>query len=162
VDGFTSGVTNVLTPQNNSYTIAGTNISQTFSSTQTFSGTLAVSGTIGDDFIPNSDGTYSNGTASFRWGSLATYNADFNGVLTFQSGTTFTGSFLPTTNNLYSIGNTSFRVSNVATVNANFSGTLTAPSGNTGYSGTVTVRDAAGTGTCTNIYSGGLRTGGTC
>jgi hypothetical protein len=162
VDGFTTATTRTLTPQNNSYTIAGTDISQTFSSTQTFSGTLSVTGTVGDDFVPNADGSYVNGTTSFRWGSIATYNADFNGVLTLQSGSTITGSILPTTNNLYALGNTSFRMSNVATVNANISGTITAPSGGTGWSGTSTVRDSAGTGTCTLIYSGGIRTGGTC
>jgi hypothetical protein len=162
VDGFSTGTTRTLTPQNNSYTIAATDISQTFSSTQTFSGTLSVTGTVGDDFVPNSDGLYTNGTTSFRWGSIATYNADFNGVLTFQSGTTFTGSFLPTSNNLYAIGNTTYRVSNVATVNDNISGTITAPSGSTGVSATKTVRDSAGTGTCTLIFSGGILTGGTC
>ena len=162
VDGITTGTTRTLTPQNNSYTLAGTDIAQTFSSTQTFSGTLAVSGTIGDDLTPSSDGTFTNGTTSFRWGSIATYNADFNGVLTLQSGTTITGSILPTTNNLYALGNTSYRWSNVATVNANISGTLTAPSGGTGVSATKTVRDSAGTGTCTLIFSGGILTGGTC
>ena len=162
VDGITTGTTRTLTPQNNSYTLAGTDIAQTFSSTQTFSGTLAVSGTIGDDLTPSSDGTFTNGTTFFRWGSIATYNADFDGVLTFSGGTSFTGSFLPTTNNLYAIGNTSFRLSNVATVNANISGTITAPSGGTGVSATKTVRDSAGTGTCTLIFSGGILTGGTC
>ena len=161
VDGFTSGVTNVLTPQNNSYTLAGTNIAQTFSSTQTFSGTLVVSGTVGDDFIPNSNGTYVNGTTSFRWGSIATYNADFNGVLTLQSGSTITGSILPTTNNLYALGNTSYRMSNVATVNMNLSGTVTAPNGNTGLSSTRTVGDGSG-GSCTITISGGIITASTC
>ena len=151
-----------LTPQAANYTLAGTNLSQTFSNTQTFSGTLAVSGTVGDDFIPSVDGTFVNGTTSSRWGSLATYNADFNGVLTFSSGTSFTGSFLPTTNNLYAVGNTSFRLSNIATVNANISGTITTPSGSAGITSTKTVRDSAGTGTCTLIFSGGILTGGTC
>ena len=41
-------------------------------------------------------------------------------------------------------------------------GTVYAPSGASGISTTVTVRDAAGTGTCTLVYSGGLLTGGTC
>lgn len=162
VDGFTTATTRTLTPQNNSYTIAGTDISQTFSNTQTFSGTLSVSGTVGDDFIPNSDGTYVNGTTSFRWGSIATYNADFNGVLTLQSGSTITGSILPTTNNLYALGNTSFRWSTIVTTNANISGTITTPSGSTGLSATKTVRDSAGTGTCTLIFSAGILTGGTC
>lgn len=41
VDGFTTATTRTLTPQNNSYTIAGTDISQTFTATQTFSASLA-------------------------------------------------------------------------------------------------------------------------
>jgi hypothetical protein len=162
VDGFTTGNTRTLTPQNNSYTLAGTDISQTFSNTQTFSGTLAVSGTVGDDFIPSSDGTFTNGTTFFRWGSIATYDADFNGVLTFSGGTTFTGSFIPTTNNTDAIGNTSYRVSDVATVNADISGTITTPSGSAGITSTKTVWDSAGTGNCTLIFSGGILTGGTC
>lgn len=36
VDGFTTGVTRVLTPQNSDYILAGTNIANTFSVTQTF------------------------------------------------------------------------------------------------------------------------------
>lgn len=35
-------------------------------------------------------------------------------------------------------------------------------SGNTGITGTKTVRDSAGTGTCTLIFTGGILTGGTC
>jgi len=42
VDGFTTGTTRVLTPQNASYTIAGTDLAETFTATQTFnSGILA-------------------------------------------------------------------------------------------------------------------------
>lgn len=123
---------------------------------------LTITGRITGDVLPNTDGGYVSGSTSFRWGSIATYNADFNGALTLQSGSTITGSVLPTTNNLYALGNTSFRWSNVATVNANISGTITAPSGSTGVSATKTVRDSAGTGTCTLIFSGGILTGGTC
>lgn len=36
VDGFTTGTTRILTPQNSDYIIAGTNIANTFSATQTF------------------------------------------------------------------------------------------------------------------------------
>jgi hypothetical protein len=43
VDGFTTGTTRTLTPQNNSYTIAGINIAQTFSATQTHSADIASS-----------------------------------------------------------------------------------------------------------------------
>ena len=44
VDGFTSGTTRVLTPQDADYFIAGTNIAQTFTATQTFTGTDVVLG----------------------------------------------------------------------------------------------------------------------
>ena len=77
-------------------------------------------------------------------------------------GTAFRGDFIPANNNFYAIGNTSFRLSTVVTTNANISGTITAPNGNTGWSGTRTIRDSAGTGTCTLIFSGGILTGGTC
>jgi hypothetical protein len=40
VDGFTTGTTRTLTPQNASYTIAGTNIANTFTSAQVFTGGL--------------------------------------------------------------------------------------------------------------------------
>ena len=122
---------------------------------------LTITGRITGDVLPASDGGYVSGSTSYRWGSVATYNADFNGVLTFQSGTTFTGSFLPTTNNLYAVGNTSYRLSNIATVNANISGTITAPSGSTGLSATKTVGDGSG-GSCTLTISGGLITASTC
>jgi hypothetical protein len=82
--------------------------------------------------------------------------------LVLGSSTTVRGSIIPALNNSYAVGNTSFRVSNVATVNANISGTITTPSGSAGITSTKTVRDSAGTGTCTLIFSGGILTGGTC
>ena len=82
--------------------------------------------------------------------------------LVMGSGVSFRGSLIPATNNTDAIGNTSFRLSNVATVNANISGTITTPSGSAGITSTKTVRDSAGTGTCTLIFSGGILTGGTC
>ena len=82
--------------------------------------------------------------------------------LVLGSGVSFRGSLIPVSNNTYAVGNTSFRVSNVATVNANISGTITTPSGSAGITSTKTVRDSAGTGTCTLIFSGGILTGGTC
>lgn len=122
----------------------------------------AFAGSVSFDLVPTVDGTFVAGTTAKRFGNIATYNADINGVLTLTSGTTVTGSILPTTNNLYALGNTSYRMSNVATVNANISGTITTPSGSTGLSATKTVRDSAGTGTCTLIFSAGILTGGTC
>lgn len=311
VDGFTSGVTNVLTPQNNSYTLAGTNITQTFVNPQTvaiasvqtqltlsqtnatgaydpacltvaatdtvgstvygagrlcggyesasftnekvaiqtatgsgtyqdavtfknqvatFAGDLVAtagsfslsSGTMSGTMKPlfNSTGKigdtsyyYANGyfttadigtieaATAYKMGGTTVINSSRNVVgvnafaqsITFSAGSTynvgstgapplnvygnyiepltelvmgsgvvFRGSLIPATNNTDAIGNTSFRVSNVATVNANISGTITAPSGSAGITSTKTVRDSAGTGTCTLIFSGGILTGGTC
>jgi len=45
VDGLTTGTTRTLTPQDASYTIAGTNLAQTFSSLQTFSSSATISNT---------------------------------------------------------------------------------------------------------------------
>jgi hypothetical protein len=46
VDGFTTGTTRVLTPQDTNYIIAGTNISNSFSANQAILGTLTYRGTL--------------------------------------------------------------------------------------------------------------------
>jgi len=55
VDGFTTATTRVLTPQNSSYTIAGTDIGQTFTGAQTFNNTVTVNAqswvTSGNSFV---------------------------------------------------------------------------------------------------------------
>lgn len=56
VDGFSTATTRTLTPQNASYTIAGINLSQTFTATQNF-----------QQINPSSGNTYDNGTTSLYW-----------------------------------------------------------------------------------------------
>lgn len=287
VDGFTTATTRTLTPQNASYTLAGTDLAQTFTATQTFnnvvnlnngfstdsnviltstrnlsniaavaqnwipdtnntrtSGSSAIrwstvygvsldfsgGGSIGDNLTlngstntmsgtlrPGFDGLGGIGSSSYKYGAVYAYDAYLAGVLsmggttvintsrqlvglasvaqniTFSSnstynigsstvyplniwanyiepktqlvmgaGTSFQGSLIPSANNLYSIGDTTWRLSTVVTTNANISGVITAPNGNTGWSGTRTIRDSAGTGTCTLVFSAGILTGGTC
>ena len=60
VDGFTTGTTRTLTPQNASYTLAGINIAQTFSANQT----------LGADLLAGTDNTYKLGDAN-RWYQVA-------------------------------------------------------------------------------------------
>lgn len=57
VDGFTTGTTRTLTPQNANYTIAGTNIAQTYTATQTFQGGSTDPATIAQ-FTGGSSGAY--------------------------------------------------------------------------------------------------------
>lgn len=82
--------------------------------------------------------------------------------LVMASGVRFTGDLIPSTNNLYAVGDTSRRVSTVVTTNINVSGTVSTPSGSTGYTGTITIRNSAGSGTCTQTFSGGWLVSTTC
>jgi len=67
VDGFTTGTVRTLTPQNASYTIAGTNVAQTFSANQTFAANI----------LMGADNTYTVGSSG-AW-PLTTYG---NEILT--------------------------------------------------------------------------------
>ena len=141
---------------------------------------------------PGFDGLGSIGDASFRYGAGYFYTGNFAGVLTL--GTTVTGDYVPTSNNTYVIGTSGAYLNMIrtqdirshgGTINPNTDNTgslggattkwanirgynftvatgITAPDGNVGVSATKTVRNAAGTGTCTLIFSGGILTGGTC
>lgn len=71
VDGFTTSTTRVLTPQNNSYTISGTDIAQTVSGVNTFSAANNFTNTnvfstaqTMRDINPQSDDTYRLGVAN--------------------------------------------------------------------------------------------------
>jgi hypothetical protein len=123
---------------------------------------LTWSGTVSNSITFSAGSTYNIGSTGAPplniWGNYITPVTE----LTMGSGVVFRGSLIPATNNTDAIGNTSFRVSNVATVNVNISGTITTPSGSAGITSTKTVRDSAGTGTCTLTFSGGILTGGTC
>lgn len=112
VDGFTAATTRVLTPQNASYTIAGTDIAQTFTQLQTFDDSLGINiGAVMNISDPGSAGAmqisggsvdvigsllafdfnvnlgshqlFSDGSALFASGALAFSTA---GLITFPDG----------------------------------------------------------------------------
>lgn len=100
VDGFTTATTRILTPQNASYTIAGTDIGQTFTGAQTFNNTVNLN----------------NG-----------FSTDSNVILTstrvLSNIASVTQSWVPTTNNLYSIGSSGTRWANLYAVSLDISST---------------------------------------
>jgi len=120
------------------------------------------------DLIPNLTTTYSLGSSVYKWNKLWVQDVDaatgtFSGNVVMSGSTnTMSGTMRPGFDGIGSIGTSSYRYGDLYSYNANFAGTITAPSGSTGWSGTRTVRDSAGTGTCTLIFSGGILTGGTC
>lgn len=144
----------------NPFRVAGTTIVD--SSRNASFANLTWSGTVANSITFSAGSTYNVGSTGAP--PLNVYGNYIEPLteLVLGSGVSFRGSLIPVSNNTYAVGNTSFRVSNVATVNMNLSGTLTAPSGSAGITSTKTVRDSAGTGTCTLIFSGGILTGGTC
>ena len=152
VDGFSTATTRTLTPQNASYTIAGTDIAQTFTQTQTFNGSTAMvlNGTITGDLLFTSANTYivGNGTNyanNMHSATFTTYGQvkPGSGVTTADLG----GSTVP------------FRKLWVGDIS--FTGTMTPPSGSA-FSGTKTVRASGGASDCTLTFSAGIMTGGTC
>jgi hypothetical protein len=78
------------------------------------------------------------------------------------SGGSISGSISPGSTATYDLGGSSFRWRNAHVGDVYVYGGVVAPNGNFGDTDTITVRDAAGTGTCTLIFSGGIKTGGTC
>jgi hypothetical protein len=155
--------------------------------------TITASSTFSSDLIATTGSTYALGSSSVRWlaylntvniNGTVTLNGSITGDLLFTSSNTYVlGSSTNYLNgahvNTYSVygqvkpgsgvttadlgaSTARFRKMWISDINAN--GTITAPDGNTGYSGTVTTRDSAGTGTCVQSFSGGILTGktGTC
>ena len=139
VDGFSTASTRVLTPQNANYTIAGTDLAQTFSAAQTFSSTLnaanglTVAGTlvissgrdlanitsVAQNWVPNLS-TYDLGSSSTRWSKLWASTFDFSGggtvtgnIVLSGSSNTMSGTLAPGFDGLGSIGSSSFRYGNV-------------------------------------------------
>jgi hypothetical protein len=152
VDGFTTATTRTLTPQNNSYTIAGTDIAQTFTQTQTFNGStaLVLNGNITGDLLFTSANVYivGNGTNYLNNVHSSTFTAygqikPASGVTTVDLG----GSTVP------------FRKLWIGDIS--FTGTMTPPSGSA-FTGTKTVRASGGVSDCTLTFSAGIMTGGTC
>jgi len=138
VDGLTTATTRTLTPQDASYTIAGTNIAQTFSGSNVFSVGQKMDGGISYTSTNTSD----IGSTSSRGKSLFFENISVYANLYIRIGTTQT-------------------VQSGGTLNIASGATLSADS-LAGQGVTTTVRDAAGTGTCTLVFTSGLKTGGTC
>lgn len=100
-------------------------------------------------------------------------NATNNSGILFSDGVLNTLAFVFNTTGtgpqIYAVGgDTDININLIpkGTGNVTSSGAIIATSftagASAGQSGTVTVRDAAGTGTCTLIFTGGLKTGGTC
>jgi len=81
--GFTTGTTRTLTPQNASYTIAGTDISNSFSAAQAISATLTLSGTpavtLSGNILPATDDTRQIGDSTHNLTALFTHTI-FNEV----------------------------------------------------------------------------------
>jgi hypothetical protein len=155
---------NLVPDSNNAYTFGHPSFrpSTIYAIDLNASGTVTLGGSITGDVLPTTTGAYVSGSNTYRWGKVSTFHVDIDGDIALSSGTSLSGTLVPTTNNFYALGNTSFRWSTVATTNVNISGTITTPSGSAGITSTKTVRDSAGTGTCTLIFSGGILTGGTC
>lgn len=85
IDGFTTGTTNVLTPQDASYVIAGTNITNTFSASQ-----------ITRDLIPSGAGSWNVGTVSDPYSTMVSvqyYARPAGGLCNYvgMSGSTISG-----------------------------------------------------------------------
>jgi hypothetical protein len=114
-------------------------------------GTVTLNGTITGDVLPTSNNTYINGSSSAYWNQVASE--------TFYVENS--GRIRPRTANTGSVGISSARFNKGWFTDLDITGTITPPSG-TAFSGTKTVRDAAGTGTCTLTFSSGIMTGGTC
>ena len=155
---------NLVPDSNNAYTFGHPSFrpSTIYAIDLNASGTVTLGGSITGDVLPTTTGAYVSGSNTYRWGKVSTFHVDIDGDIALSPGTSLSGTLVPTTNNFYALGNTSFRWSTVATTNVNISGTITTPSGSAGITSTKTVRDSAGTGTCTLIFSGGILTGGTC
>ncbi|MEN6534630.1 MAG: hypothetical protein ABFD89_13260 [Bryobacteraceae bacterium] len=141
---------------------------------------LTINGNITGDLLPSS-AFYVIGNGSSQWlaAHIGTINA-YTSVLPDTDGGAdlgasskrFANSYLntveiagviqPDVSNTRNNGANTRRWATTFTQNLNITGTVTAPDANAGWSGTRTVRNAADTGSCTLIFSGGILTGGTC
>lgn len=130
-------------------------------------GTFSGNATVTQNWIPTAANTFDLGSASVPWndGFANVWQAD-TALYVVTSGTTrfsASGGGIITYN---SSGTNKFQVAGT-TGNVTSQGTIDAVSGfvvngTAGQTATVTVRDSAGTGTCTLIFTGGIKTGGTC
>jgi hypothetical protein len=117
--------------------------------------------------IVSFNSTVSSTELGYLDGVTSSIQTQIDGKLA-SSGGTVTGSLSPSPSATYNLGSNSARWLGIhgGTIVAysvlEAKGTVYAPDGNSGISATVTVRNSAGTGTCTLVFSGGLLTGGTC
>jgi hypothetical protein len=150
VDGFTTTTTRVLTPQDASYTIAGTNIAQTFSGANTFSSGQTFNGSN----TYNANQTYAG---DIRFSTDNTYNI---GVGATRPVHIFTRNFSMSASGYVNNGGT-LNVQSGGRLDINSGGTLSA-NGSAGTSATKTVRASGGGSDCTLVFTNGILTGGTC
>lgn len=141
-----------LSTYGSSYVVSGSdfNVQSGGTFTAASGSTFNLSTTIAGNVSPSTDGGGDLGTSSLKWGNAHINTADIYSTIR------------PDTTNVRALGASTRVWSKTWTNDIQINGTVTAPNGNAGQSATVTVRDAAGTGTCTLIFSGGLKTGGTC
>lgn len=99
--------------------------------------------------VVNSASVYADTTISLFTGGYARVDLQYNEIRLRASDGTTTGTWNNVSGDLYTYGY-------IETVNG------FKANGNSGQTGTYTVRDAAGTGTCTLVFTGGIKTGGTC
>ncbi len=151
---------------NNTYPIGstGNRLSNLYSVLGDFSSNVTVGGTLGVTGTSTLGVLTDNGAATF------------NSTVTFASTSTISGNMTITagiranSDSCCTIGANGTRfatvytaaLSGVDTLALTAIGAIFAPNGNSGLSVTKTVRDSAGTGTCTLIFSAGILTGGTC
>lgn len=126
----------------------------------TIGGNMAVGGTLstGGTLTPNrvADLIPYNSTRSLGGPFGSEWDQIWGNVMTLSTG------LYPVTDKAIVIGSSGNRVNAAYLWNAYFYNTIQAPSGALGMNTTVTVRNSAGTGTCTITYSSGLATGTTC
>jgi hypothetical protein len=151
VDVLSAGVTRVLTPQDASYTLAGTNISQTFTAIQSVAAQLWVTG--GNSFVMDranrtnnqkaywtvggnnsTAGAWSIGTTptvpiatASKWvidhNGTEHFIVNENGLIETTSGANFNG--IVTTTTFNAVGSPAYRVSGTTVINASREATFT-------------------------------------
>lgn len=182
VDGFTTGTTRVLTPQNADYTIAGLSTTQTFTGTNTFSNVVNLNNGFSTDsnvilsstrylsnivgasqnWLPTTTTTYTLGNSSYRWDKVWSREFDFSGGGTISGDAVFAGStntlsgtLRPGFDSLGSIGTSSYRYGTVYAYDADFADDVLV-SGTLTASSAITANGgiATASGTNSTIYTG--------
>lgn len=177
VDGFTTATTRVLTPQNASYTLAGTDLSQTFGNTQTFTNGIEFASSTGSKLMMYSSGAsnkyelavastalrvikdYNTSKISFGYGSSGSYteqvyidNSRFSvgnlNIYSSSGSVVIEGDLEPQTGGAYDLGNL-LRWGNAKITTLDVSSTST-------FGGAITANGGIATGSSTNstIYVG--------